>query len=216
MSLKRKRSAEDEEGHKSKKRTILDILPKVSWPNLKLGEVLGTGSYDKTCKATLTRYGRPQQTVAVKTLHVSKRKDLEWEAYVLWDLNGTGGCPRLVGVTEDKPTAIVMEFVPGVNLRRYAQTCTRLQFENVMRKAQNAVSQLHKAGYAHEDLHFQNIMVSTQCGKSVHIIDFGRAERLYSCADYRTRGDIRSLEDVRARVLLKYVKKPKKRNIRRK
>lgn len=165
-------------------------LPRLSWSDLIRGEELGSGLWATTYKGTFIPDGR---TVAIKVLdpvtleskmlpvqvcHLSTITECaEHEAYVLWALNGAGGAPRLLGVTQDEPKAIVMEFVSGMVFQKYAETCGPDMFKKLVKKVKGAVTTIHKTGYVHGDLHLDNVIIDVKNHHKVHIIDVGLATK---------------------------------------
>nr|XP_045601013.1 casein kinase I-like [Procambarus clarkii] len=117
--------------------------------------------------------------VVIKQLHFSNRHQLEQEAKVLQSLNGAGGAPVLFGVTHEEPFYLVMSHCPGHELQMFSGSCTHLEGLQVFIKLCEAVEEIHKKGFAHNDLHSENILVDrTSSNFIIHIIDMGYAEPL--------------------------------------
>lgn len=101
------------------------------------------------------------------------------QAKTLQALDRARGVPKLIGLTEKEPVALVMEFIQGMSLGRYLRTCRSLeQALEVLQKVREAITSFHNAGFVHHDLHFGNILTDKSDNDTVHIIDVGQAEKL--------------------------------------
>lgn len=154
-------------------------LPTVSWKNLTREKNLGYGIMANAFSGTLHREGLPDKAVAIKVPHRPFQVVcLLEEARILWQVNGAGGTPKLIGITEDVPTAMVMEYIPGMVLKEYAATCTPEEFRSVYPQVRLALEELHTTGYSHGDPHLKNIIVDVENNNAIHLIDLGLATEL--------------------------------------
>lgn len=151
-------------------------FPIISWKHITKGEFLGEGSYGKTYGGVVGLPGCPEVNVAIKILHY-RTQSLIKEAQVLKDLDGAGGVPRLIGLTEEDPQALLMEFCPGVSLEDFLEDCSPTECRKVLDKLEKALESFHDKGYAHLDLHTNNVIVDPSAENTVHIIDVGLSQK---------------------------------------
>lgn len=167
-----------EKDQESKHKSLLvseGIVP-LKWCNLNMGGTLGFGMYGAIRKGTLTLSGGVVVDVAIKQpTNDVKTEDFIHEAKMMQMVDGLAGVPRLYGVTEDSPLAMVMEFCPGTTLLMFLKKEFDLSHLQVFIQVAEAILQLHEGGYVHRDLHFQNIMVNRPFPweLEVRLIDLG-------------------------------------------
>ncbi|KAK8722354.1 hypothetical protein OTU49_012392, partial [Cherax quadricarinatus] len=116
-------------------------LSVVPWDRIKIIEDLGEGSYGKTQKGLLEREDGSSIPVAIKLFH-SGAFDCH-EAQMLHEADGTGGAPKLYGVTEGETQALVMEYIPGITVHKFLQNSTREEGLKVYHAIAAALANFH-------------------------------------------------------------------------
>lgn len=155
-------------------------MPRVTWAQLHWNKKLGEGLYSVVYPAFLTLPDDQCVPVIYKVL-VDRTQALarcEKEARVLQVLEGVAGVPRLYGVTNPKPHAIVMSYRPGVKLLKYLRQDTVRTYLACLKEACHILTHLHERGVTHKDLHAANILVEVAGDikvVSVSLVDFGDA-----------------------------------------
>lgn len=74
---------------------------------------------------------------------------------------------------ENKTRYLVLEFVPGIDLRQYIKMGKTLSFKKTVRTLIRVIENLHKIGILHRDMKPSNIIVKAD--GEVVVIDFGSA-----------------------------------------
>lgn len=160
---------------------IPDDIPCIPWTSLTDVKTLDQGSFGHTSTASLLHDGR-SLPVVIKQLQKPSLKDLVNEAKVLQDVNTAGGAPLLYGISQVKQEntfVLVMSFCPGQTLYQYLENRSVTEYIRLFIKTCKAVDEFHGRGYAHRDLHFNNIIVEeTVSDIIVHLIDVGLAKPL--------------------------------------
>ncbi len=155
-----------------------------------LGEYLGGGLYTKVYKAhsprATAKYGNP---VAIKILRWQGNfwerrrlvKQFEREAFIAMQLNH----PNLVRVYNVgkffRHYAIIMEYVPGRNLKEYLYEKQKLPFPTLLKicyQAGQGLAHIHDNFIVHKDVKPDNILVSPDF-HIVKMTDFGIAKLPY-------------------------------------
>lgn len=132
-------------------------------------------------KATNGVYPNQKKEAPVVFDH-AKLKFLE-EARLLYQLRNTPNIVRLFNYFSENNTAyIVMEFLDGCDLRKYARQCGgRIQLNmavDILDACASALAEVHSKGFLHRDISPDNIFVRKQPvnGQSAYVlIDFGAA-----------------------------------------
>ncbi|KAG7172448.1 Agglutinin receptor-like [Homarus americanus] len=112
--------------------------------------------------------------VVVKRLRTGQ--PLTAEARILKKLAGAGGAPLMYGVT-NKPSALVMEFCPGLTITKAVLELDRKDLHHVHYAAFLAIRHFHRAGYYHKNLSSDNILVTTTLPFKCHIINVADAKK---------------------------------------
>ncbi|XP_042217344.1 MAP kinase-interacting serine/threonine-protein kinase 1-like [Homarus americanus] len=174
-------------------------LPRVSYNDITNQRVLGQGAYGIARLVSLKLANGGVVPAVAKTSH--EGQSLMAEALALYHLNGAGGAPVLYGVTSEDPQALVMEYCSGVTVDKFLESHSKEECLEAFTSMSEALDQLHAKGYAHRDLHEENIIIDASCRPyTAHIIDLGCAIRLKNDgrdSDQRNKGyDWDSLSDV--------------------
>lgn len=104
----------------------------------------------------------------------SDKESMMKEARVLKNLDGAEGVPKLYGLTEASPAALVMDYCPGVTLETFLKTPSVPERLRAFVATCEAVKEIHEAGYSHKGSHGENVIVDTNNGDiKAHIIDVG-------------------------------------------
>jgi tRNA A-37 threonylcarbamoyl transferase component Bud32 len=87
------------------------------------------------------------------------------------------------GTTEDGSLFLVMEYIPGQDLRQELRQCTALEPPRALRiliQLADALDCAHRAGVVHRDLKPENLIIGVHRGKRDHlkVLDFGMAKIL--------------------------------------
>lgn len=98
------------------------------------------------------------------------------EAKALAKFNNVPEIVRILNFFEENNTAyIIMDFIPGMNLREYTKSrggrLSPRETMTLMKPILRAMGQVHQAGYVHRDIAPDNIMVSKDGGAK--LLDFG-------------------------------------------
>ncbi|MPC91309.1 hypothetical protein E2C01_086336 [Portunus trituberculatus] len=158
--------------------------PRVEWRQVEREALLGRGHYATVHSATLCLPGGERVPVALKQLIpkpiVGKCVPLE-EARVLGALAGVKGVPKLYGLTDTPPHALVMSRCPGVTMSVLRKRGEVRMCLVAVGKLCSILSHMHARGVTHGDLHGSNILVSVPDGDgkdsmSVCLVDFGNSK----------------------------------------
>ncbi|KAK8729644.1 hypothetical protein OTU49_008244 [Cherax quadricarinatus] len=153
-------------------------VPVVSWDSITITEDLGEGYYGKTQKGLLEAEDGTTIPIAVKTYHNGAFEGNE--AQMLHEADGAGGAPKLYGIIEGNPQALVMEYIPGITLQKFLQNSTYEEGLKVYNATAAALANFHNSGFAHLDLHCNNILVDNKntAQPQCRLIDLGWARRI--------------------------------------
>ncbi|KAF2355709.1 Serine-threonine/tyrosine-protein kinase catalytic domain, partial [Trinorchestia longiramus] len=102
--------------------------------------------------------------------------DMVQEALMLKAAASSGRCPKLLGICSSL-SLVLMDLAPGQTLHSLLKShpC-KVFIHRVMTALGKAIENLHRSGVIHNDLKFDNIMVSTDNLKPrITLIDFGWA-----------------------------------------
>lgn len=145
--------------------TINELTPKVKFLSL-----LGKGSLGEVHLAT---YNGKLACVKVGR----KSADIDYyknEACALFYLNGAGGVPAIYLAASDYPF-IVMEYVQGKTLHEVLQQISKDSIPYAMDllcKLGSSLNSLHTAGYVHNDIKSDNVIIEEDTN-AARIIDLG-------------------------------------------
>jgi serine/threonine protein kinase len=157
----------------------------------KLYESIGAGGMAEVYRAEDLRLGR---TVAIKILRAQFATDPKTLRRFLDEARSLAGFshPNVVNVYDVGKQAeryyIVMEFVPGEDLRRKVETETRIpmrQALDIARQVAQGIGSAHRKGLVHRDLKPGNILISPT--GEVKVADFGIA-RIMATTGYTEPG----------------------------
>ncbi|KAK8727352.1 hypothetical protein OTU49_009829 [Cherax quadricarinatus] len=143
---------------------VIDAL----WEN-KL-QVLGSGTYGEV--ALVNWLGKPAALKRAKSLQC--KGSFDREAAVLWELNGKGGAPLVYGIAQNPPV-MLLSYKGQQRLEDVLQQSSP-DLVNVGLQIGYKLAEIHEAGYVHNDLKNDNIMVEGPLkNPKISIIDFGLA-----------------------------------------
>uniref|UniRef100_A0A0P4WER5 Protein kinase domain-containing protein n=1 Tax=Scylla olivacea TaxID=85551 RepID=A0A0P4WER5_SCYOL len=101
------------------------------------------------------------------------------EALVLQLLQSVAGVPRLYGVTDSPPQALVMTHCPGEQLEAFHTPRTARTFLASLQRASRILLRMHALGVSHGDVHQRNILVQAAGDTeqvTVHLVDFEESQ----------------------------------------
>uniref|UniRef100_A0A0P4WED9 Protein kinase domain-containing protein n=1 Tax=Scylla olivacea TaxID=85551 RepID=A0A0P4WED9_SCYOL len=153
-------------------------VPRYSWEDVRRG---------KWNCACIWRVRRRELKKDGKTIPVMvKLLASKHERYLLWELRGQPGIPRLLGITDSFPYALLMEMYPGKSFcwqRHFTSHWTCLL---ALHRVCEVVAALHSRGITHGDLHGTNIIFAVTKGEvNLTLLHFDRATRLEGLAPKR-------------------------------
>lgn len=130
----------------------------------------GKGHFSVVKRATLPNGCE----VAVKELHLFKKRDLIKEIHILKALETVDHVVRLIGITGNETLpSLIYTFHKSIKNDYYNITMPR--FKWWLRTLLETISNIHKHGVIHRDLKLGNILTDFEA-KQLTIIDFGLAE----------------------------------------
>lgn len=178
-------------------------IPVILGKFLKKGRLLGSGRYADVYKGKLALSRHHIVRVAVKE-PLNEAEKLAWTAYEAWvlhELEGVEGVPKLYGVTDATPPAIVMGLCGGVLLQTLWESGEVEICLLALVKLCSTVRRLHARGVTHGDIHKANVMVdvSEQGEVEATLLDFGLAERCTDAA--RQMDDVEEIVTTALQVL---------------
>lgn len=159
-------------------------VPLVPWTQLKGRRRIGKGYHSDVFLGILTLPGGRRIQVAYKTinsLNIRPPNTIMSEALVLQVLEEVVGVPKLYGVTDSPPEALVMTYCPGVMLEAFETPRTARTFLASLQKTCHILRRMHAMGISHGDVHARNIIVDAAGDTediTVHLVDFGEAQIL--------------------------------------
>lgn len=146
---------------------------------LRKGRLVGRGSFASVYRGRLALSRDTIVRVAIKEPLADSEK-LVWtehEAWVLHELAGEAGVPRLYGVTDTSPPALVMTFCRGAMLQDVCAGEEAVLPLRALVSLCGVVRRLHARGVTHGDIHAANVMVDVTEGRvEATLLDFGLAE----------------------------------------
>ena len=175
------------EYERNMKETDNICISRLSWANISRMEVLGEGAWGKVSKALYSEFNK----VAVKTLD----EDIEWnspeergdmivqESIALKALECVQGVPQLFGLTVEEPLALVMSYHKGENMFALVHKGDVHDMLDAFIKICKTVRKMHRLGWAHNDLHLNNVVVHHSCKNNklqVTVVDYGLCRELSS------------------------------------
>lgn len=164
----------------------------------KLGKRLGSGQFGEVFVATDVCTG---ERVAVK-LESNRTNSLQHEHIVYKALQKssstlTGFADVLYYSREDDCCALVMTRL-GPSLQRMLEHCggkfSATTILTIGLQVVNCLQQLHDAGYSHEDISPENLLIADSDPRAIYLVDFGISMKLYDLvAALAKRLDVLSL-----------------------
>lgn len=152
------------------------------WTLVKRVRLLGKGHHSVVCLGLLTLQDQRRVPVAYKllnSLNIRPPNSVMAEAVVIHLLQDVQGVPRLYGVTDSPPQAVVMTFCPGEQLEAFHTPRTARTFLTALQRACRILLSMHAIGVSHGDVHPRNILVQAAGDTeqvAVHLVDFGESQ----------------------------------------
>lgn len=150
----------------------------------RLDEQIGSGASGVVYRATDTKHSLPKREVAVKLACRSATDNMLEKEYNLYRLlrenKYPGGLtrPHFFGQWEDY-NILVMD-LHGPSFREIVEKTGRAPMKDVFNigvKALVQIQHLHSKGYVHRDIKPGNMLCGSEDLSTIHIVDFGLAER---------------------------------------
>lgn len=160
----------------------------------RIDELIATGGMSSVYQATDTRLDR---TVAVKVMNSMLADDAGFVNRFQREAKAAARLldPHVVSVfdqgTSDGLVFLVMEYVPGMNLRTFMHNHGALAPApalNITEQVLGALTAAHRAGFVHRDIKPENVLLTAS--GTAKVADFGLARAIASTADNRTQGVI--------------------------
>ncbi|MPC40238.1 Serine/threonine-protein kinase nak1 [Portunus trituberculatus] len=172
-------------------------IPVIKQKFLKKGRLLGSGCFANVYKGKLALSRHQIVRVAVK----EPVNDAEKLAWVLHELQGVEGVPKLYGVTDATPPGLVMGLCRGVVLQALWESGEVELCVVALVKLCSTVRHLHALGVTHGDIHKGNVLVDVSDEGEVEatLLDFGLAERFTDAT--RQVDDVREVVSTALQVL---------------
>lgn len=143
---------------------------------------IGKGYHSVVYLGLLTLRGSRRVPVAYKilnSLNIRPPLSMMAEAVVLQLVQGVRGVPKLYGVTDSPPQALIMMYCPGKQLETFHTPRTARTFLASLQKVCRMLIRMHALGVSHGDIHQKNIMVQAVEDTekvTVYLVDFGEAQ----------------------------------------
>lgn len=144
-------------------------IEKIYHGRYQVEKVLGEGGMGKVFLAKDIKRGTK---VAIKI--VRDHNQWEREREILKKLKNIEGVPELFFAGKEREVFLVMEYIPGISLKKYRDHCGKLSEKQMllwMFKACKVLQKIHEKGIVHMDLKPEN-MILHPSGK-IYLIDFG-------------------------------------------
>lgn len=132
-------------------------------------KILGEGGMGKVF---LAEDMKTEQKVAVKI--IKDQNQWEREREILKKLKDIKGVPKLFFAGKEEEDFLVMEYIPGVSMKKYIEDRGKLKNKNMMlwmMKVCKVLEKIHKKGIIHMDLKPGNIILHPS--GEIYLIDFG-------------------------------------------
>lgn len=157
-------------------------MPSLAWTQIKGRKRIGKGYHSDVYLGLLTLPGGRRVSVAYKiinSLRLRPPNTIMAEALVIQMLAGVPGVPRLYGVTDSPPQALVITYCSGVTLKAFETPRTARTFLASLQKTCYILRRMHALGVSHGDVHGKNIIVDgvgdTEA-VNIHLVDFGESQ----------------------------------------
>lgn len=146
-------------------------VPRYSWKDIKGGK----WSFSCIWRIRRRELKKDGETIPVMVKLMASKH----ERYILWELRGQPGIPRLIGITDSFPYALLMEMYPGRSFycqRHFTSHWTCLM---ALHRVCEVVAALHSRGITHGDLRDTNIIFNVTKGEvNLTLLHFDRTMRL--------------------------------------
>lgn len=160
-----------------------NAVPTISWQQVTAGKEISESSAFVWYRGSLRSPGaqRPR-LVCYKTdrwSYMQITDDLLREARVLQRLKGLEGVPRLHGMTQTPPCALVLSLCPGRALRDLRRSVSARSYLAAIRETCVLLASVHRRGVVHGNINALNILVVTRRARedvNVSLVGFHRAE----------------------------------------
>ncbi len=158
-------------------------VPSISWQQVVPGKEIAESSAFVWYRGSLRTPGTHQRVpVCYKTdrwSYMQTTDDLMHEARVLKKLKGLKGVPRLFGMTQAPPAALVLSLCPGRPLKELQRPVSARTYLAAIRETCVLLGSVHRRGIVHGNINAFNILVVTRRRRedvSVSLVGFHRAE----------------------------------------
>ncbi|MPC51982.1 hypothetical protein E2C01_045840 [Portunus trituberculatus] len=150
---------------------LQEHVPRYSWENVK------GGKWNCPCVWRVRRreLKNDGETIPVMVKLLASKH----ERYLLWELRGQPGIPRLLGITDSFPYALLMEMYPGRSFHWQRHFTSHWTCLLALHRVCEVVAALHSRGITHGDLRGTNIIFAVIRGEiNLTLLHFDRAIRL--------------------------------------
>ncbi|CAL1543321.1 unnamed protein product [Lymnaea stagnalis] len=154
--------------------------------HITIESVIGGGEFGDVCKGKLRMPGRPEMTVAIKTLKPGatekNRLDFLTEASIMGQFDDPNVIFLEGVVTKSNPIMIVTEYMANGSLDTFLRNndgkFTIIQLVGMMRGVASGMKYLSEMGFVHRDLAARNILVNENL--VCKVADFGLSREIES------------------------------------
>lgn len=159
--------------------------PRVAWNRLSARKPATDAHPDCLCRASLSMPDGREEPVDVYT-----SSNPHQEVLVMQQLDGLIGVPRVYGVTEPEPEALVINSCRGSTLRAWLAEGNVRTCLSALLNVCTTLSRMHSMGITHGDLTLHNILVEVQNSDQVMVFLVG----FHLAHQHATREDIKAEE----------------------
>ncbi|XP_050411635.1 ephrin type-B receptor 1-B isoform X2 [Patella vulgata] len=165
---------------------VREFTREIDISHITIESVLGGGEFGDVCKGKLRVPGRPEMTVAIKTLKPGatekNRLDFLTEASIMGQFDDPNVIFLEGVITKNNPIMIVTEFMANGSLDTFLRNndgkFTIIQLVGMMRGISAGMKYLSEMGYVHRDLAARNILVNESL--VCKVADFGLSREIES------------------------------------